>query len=184
MIHEVLDVIFKDLNHYFARRLGVQEPKVVVNNLLSEAGKTPPANQNKLVVSLVNLTTDTFLSTNPSPGGFMKKNPPVGVNLEVLIASFFDDYQEGLKFLWLAISYFQGKAIFTRENTPGLSPGTGRVIVESVHLSRSDNYQLWRTTGTHYRPSIVYKIRFQSVEDVLSEELPTITAVTTDKPSL
>lgn len=181
MLQNVLPVIVEELNAFLKRRFQEREAKVILSDLVKQDGSIPSNGTNKIICSLVNLEQErvnlTFGHQNAA-----KVNPPVNLNLYVLFAAYFPDtvYEESLKFLSTVIGFFQGKQVFTPQNTPGMSPNVQKIAVEIVNLSFHENSNLWATLGAKYMPSVLLKMRMVTItEEMILEELPVITTVET-----
>ena len=176
MIQNALSSITKDLDNFIKGKFSVQESKVVLNGLVDNSGQFPIENQDKLVVTFTSLRQEAF-STNYSPARRQERlNAPVNLGVNVLISACFNQYEESLRYLSLVFNFFQGKPLFTSANTPGLNPAFENITIEALDLNQSELNALWARIGTHYRPSLYYKIRMISTrEEIMLERIPAIT---------
>jgi hypothetical protein len=114
------------------------------------------------------------------------KNPPIQLNLYVLFAAYFPgNYLEALKFISLVLGFFQGKQVFTAQNTPGLPDGVDKLVVEINNLDQHAQNQLWSAIGAKMMPSVSMKIRMIVItRDQILSEVPEITGTdTTTSPN-
>ena len=183
MLQHVLPVIVEELNNFLKRRFQEREAKVILSDLVKQDGSVPAAGANKIICSLVNMEQErTSLSFGQQNS--VKTNPPVNLNLYVLFAAYFPEtvYEESLKFLSSVIGFFQGKQVFTPQNTPGLSASVQKIAVEITNLTFHEQSNLCATLGAKYIPSVLLKMRMITItEDMILEEIPEITEVGTPK---
>ena len=168
MINISLEYVRKVLDQYLKTKLGLEDSIVVLNNLTDANGGTPQKNQNKLVLTLVNLEYETnkqfYGGDRWESGQVSKYNPPVLFNLDVLISSNFDDYGESLKFLTATIGFFQENMSFSRASNPSLPNGISALQFEIENTPSNKTHNLWTALGAKYIPSITYKIRHVRIE--------------------
>lgn len=145
---------------------------------------------NQLLLTLVSVDEEPALK-NLSPyqrnatGGFDVVNPPVYVNLYVLVSANYDSdntYETALRLLAWAVQCFQRRTEFSTATVPtatGLADprvATLRVSVDLYGLSFEKLNQLWGTLGGRQVPSVVYKVRV--VEEQAAGQLGTGPAIT------
>lgn len=165
MIYGALWYVAQELDRFLMRKFQTPDSKVTIGPLLDESGKVPEDNQNKVLVTLVNLEQESAMKYNTPPkiGEINAKlNVPFNFNLGVLFTSVFNNYDEALKFLSAVIYFFQNKNVFDHHNSPGLDPSISRLIFEITKLDYQEMQSLWAIMGTTYRPSILFKIRMLS----------------------
>ena len=168
MIDVALDYVRKMLDQNLMTNLGLESSIVVLNNLVDTSGNSPQKNQNKMVVTLVNLEYET---NKQFYGGYRRDtaqisyvNPPVLFNLDVLFSANFDEYGEALKFLTATIAFFQENVSFSRANHPTLPQEISALKFEIENTPSNKTHNLWTALGAKYVPSIVYKIRHAIVD--------------------
>ena len=73
----------------------MDESKVLLNNLVDSNGSIPQANQNKIVISLINIEKQTnkpfYCNQKKANGNYTNISLAERYNLDVLINSNFDD---------------------------------------------------------------------------------------------
>ncbi|WP_210518777.1 DUF4255 domain-containing protein [Hymenobacter terricola] len=168
MIFEALELIRTELAAYLAPR-NATAVDVALGSIASAAG----TQTDQVLISLVNVEEETALK-NSSPyqrnatGGFDVVNPPVFLNLFVLIAANFNDnatYATALKRLAWVVQCFQQKSEFTVANTPSATIADAAVAVrlhvalDLYSLSFEKLNQLWGTLGGKQVPCVLYKAR-------------------------
>ncbi len=163
MIDVSLEYIRKVLNQYLTNRYCVDSNIVVLNNLVMPDGSSPQNNNNKIVMTLVNLEYETSRQFyNDQRVGSTHANlinPPVWFNVHILISACFDEYTEALKFLTASIGFFQANALLSRTNYPLLPEGVSALKFEIENSSSHKMENIWMALGAKYLPSIIYKVR-------------------------
>ena len=176
MIHHILSAITDDLNSFLMRKNGAQEPVVELSALVNLDGSIAISGKNKVVCSLVNIRQDRT-TYNMTLSKSEKKNPPVQLNLFILFSAYYqsDNYQEGLKALSNILGFFQGKQIFTPQNTSYLSGNIKKFTLELVDIDLNDIGNFWSALGGRHLPAVLYKCRLISItEDMILEDIPAI----------
>ena len=184
MIHNLLPVVCSELNDYFKSRYGVREDRLVLSNLINQDGSVALEGSNTVVCSLVNVEEETTLKatagTTSSGGTFVKSSPDIYVNLTIIFSSYFvgKNYVEALKFLSGVIYFFQGKPVFTNDNTPGLSDNVEKAVFDLTSLSFHDLSAVFQMMGSKYLPSVVYRIRMLTfATDNMEDTIPSISGI-------
>ncbi|MCB0650031.1 MAG: DUF4255 domain-containing protein [Saprospiraceae bacterium] len=173
MIHKILPTIVEELNAYISRVYGFHatEKKVLLGNLIDQNGRPNGQGMDKVICSLVNIQKEQSIQNI----GRMPSPSPPHLNISVLFAANFNDYITGLKLISGILAYFEGKPVFTDQNTPGLPLNTQKVTAEMVNLNTEELSDLWSVLGGKYLPGILYQFRFSYSSDELTlEELPQV----------
>lgn len=158
----------------------INSNKVALGHLLNQSGQN---NIDEIGLSLINIQEEpSTRNKNPykklSDESIAKKNPPIDLNVYVLVTSYFGDteenYREALKNLSRVVRFFQGKNVFNQQNSPGLDEDIEKIVVELVSLSFEQQNNLWASLGGKYLPSVIYKVRLIEIErdEILSEGPP------------
>ena len=167
MIGVSLEYIRKVLDQGLMTHFGMEASVVVLNNLVDMNGNSPQKNQNKLVVTLVNLEYEInkqfYGGQRQDAAQISRTNPAVCFNLDILVSANFDEYSEALKFLTATIGFFQENLSFTRANHPALPQGISALQFEIENSPSGKTHNLWTALGAKYLPSMIYKIRHVSV---------------------
>jgi len=168
MIDAALIYIEQTLDRYLINHLGLDHSTVILNNLVDGLGNPPSKNQNKIVITLINLEHETskqfYGGQRRDNGNVDNVNPDVYFNLDILIAANFDAYDEALKFLTATIYFFQANNSFNRKNSPKLPEGIVALNFEIENSPYAKTHNLWSALGAKYQPSIIYKIRHVCVQ--------------------
>ncbi|MCA2997703.1 MAG: DUF4255 domain-containing protein [Rhodocyclaceae bacterium] len=168
MIDVSLEFVVRALNQSLVTSFDLESDVVVINNLVDPNGSTPQKNQNRLVITLVNLEYETnkrYYGGQQWESSMVNRvNPAVFFNLDVLVSANFDDYAESLKFLTAAIGFFQENLVISRASSPNLPDGVALLKFEIENTPSTKTHNLWTALGAKYVPSIVYKIRHVAVD--------------------
>lgn len=134
---------------------------LALTSTLDREGAPNPAARDKIVMTVYNFTSETTLGANlpvrqiASGESFAAVSPPLHLNVHLMFtANFTDrDYGTGLAMLSRLISYFQQMP----ENA--LAPEIDRMTLELENLEPADVQRVTAMLGTHYLPSVFYKLR-------------------------
>lgn len=176
MIHAVLTAVADQLNEFMRNELGQAEDMVVMNSLVDLRGDVSMLIENRVCLFLMRVEEEKLAKS----GGFQSNPgspPPMHMNLYLVFAAHFPDpnYKEALHFISLVIEFFQGKSVFDKFNTPGLSANIDRLIFEFVNQDIQEMNNMWSLIGAKYLPSVVYKVRMLTFsQSMVREEVPSI----------
>ncbi|UTW62270.1 DUF4255 domain-containing protein [bacterium SCSIO 12741] len=182
MIYDALNILRNELNQHIRLRLSTPSDRVMLSGVSSPEGQLPVEFNDKILLSLVNLEHETNRRVNAnfvSGGAAMsgRQFPSIQLNLYVMCSAYFnpDNYDESLKFISEAISFFQGKPVFTSENTPDMPESINKITLEVVNLNMQDMSHFWGVVGARYLPSVIYKVRMLNFQDgKIVESLPNV----------
>lgn len=150
---------------------GLNDDIVVLGSLVNPDGSVTNNIENKVVVSIINLEHEKTVKNMGGyianeQGAYSKVNPPVYLNLYVLISANYNsqNYQEALKMLSAVIGVFQSTLIFSPDSHPDLDPLIERLSLEIYNIPIQELSHIWNGIGAKYVPSMVYKVRMISVQ--------------------
>lgn len=177
MLVEAISLLLSQLNQYILHAdgsaLGTVAPAVWGNIAQFDHPEIGPDLENKLVLTVVNIEEEKTLknATNQTrdPSGSVEyKNPPLHLNLVVLFAANYRNYETALKRLTQVLSFFQGKQRFTSKNSPGagLAPTTElSLTMDLLSLSFEEVNHLWGSLGGKQIPFAAYRGRLITIDD-------------------
>lgn len=175
MIKNALVFTKNTLDEYLRNQFGLQETIVVLNHLVDQEGATPLKNQNKMVISLINLEEETtrqysgrYYTTTDQR--FQATCPPLRFNMDVLFTASFEDYEESLKFLTATVTYIQGNGSFNHDTHPRMPQGLQKLNFDIESLSYSETHDLWISMGAKYQPSVIYKARLVTIQADMAQQ--------------
>jgi Pvc16 N-terminal domain len=169
MIDKSLTFICSELNAYFKASFQLTEDKVIVSNLINPDGSVPIAISDKLVISLVNIEQENSIAslgfTGEKGKSYTARNSLLNINLYVLFAAYFQNYNEGLKFISATIEFFQSNYLFLKADYPNMDGNTDKLVFELLKTDYQSINYIWGSIGASYMPSMVYKIRMLTVNE-------------------
>lgn len=182
MIHPVLKFLAEQLNNYIdeVKKPGdsIEAPFVILQNI-SRLDEDALKNTNKVLLSLLNISEEASMKNNPEYVRVKNDqvsygNPPLNLNLFLMVTSFMTNYENALIYLSYALNFFQGKYIFNKQNSPteveGL-PDDFHIILDLYSLSFEQLNYVWSTLGGKQHPFICYKIRLVKMERESTREI-------------
>ena len=159
---------------------------VVVSNIaFHESNVTiTPGLTGQVVITLIKTEEEYALKNrpahrrNPVTNNLEYANPPVFLNLYLLITPNMTDYGEAMTFLSRVISYFQHQRVFT-ENNSALPTNGGAFPIQHFNFNLSmlspgfeQLNHLWGILGGKLLPSVLYKLQLQEIEYIPDEREP------------
>ena len=108
--------------------------------------------------------------------------PPLKLNLVLLFAGRFQQYDQALRTLSHIMAFFQARPLFTPSDSPSLPPGLERVSLDLLSYGPEQLNQMWACLGAKHLPSVVYRLRLVALQDV--EPIGTGLPITTIATSL
>jgi hypothetical protein len=172
MIKETLEFIAAEVNKYLSQKLGGNtNPRLVLGNIAKAFDVTAideNSLSNKAILSLVNIEEDNVAKNQVNymepHRSLVYKNPPLYLNLYIVIAVNRISYAESLEWLAYVIRFFQFQSVFTPQSHSGLDPRIQRLILDLHPLEFEQHNGLWNILGGKYIPSVLYKIRQVTLE--------------------
>ena len=170
MISEAVSLVADHLNSYCARHFDLDDEIVVLSSIQDVGHQNGALNQNKILISLINIEKDAaYLNRQNLPGASqasIQQSFPLRFNLYIVLAANYenDRYQQGLKILSACIQFLNSYPVFDQRNSPNMSAGLDKLTLEIENLSLSELNSLWGMMGRHYLPSILYKIRMITID--------------------
>jgi hypothetical protein len=186
MIDTAIKFLKDELNTYFLTQTG-SDSVVEMGKLVDEAGKYPQEIQNKICTSIINIEEERiFKSQIPehiyANGQHIVLEPELKINLHVIFAANFDFklYDQSLRYLSYVLTYFQSHPSFTSEVYPALDSRIEKLTVELQSLNYEQLNQIWAFIGGKQLPSVVYRIRLVSLQDITPTAIqPPVTKIDT-----
>jgi hypothetical protein len=181
MIHPVLKFLAEQINTYIENVKkpgdGIDSPYAILQNIARLDDETLKKTNN-ILISLVNFSEEATMKNNQNHAILNNdmvayKNPPVNLNLFVLLTVCMTNYENALIYLSHAITFFQGKYSFTLKNSvtqvDGL-PDDFHIILDLYTLSFEQLNYLWSTLGGKQHPFVCYKVRLLQIEKASTTE--------------
>ena len=100
MIQEALSCLTDEINLFFRSKLKINEDKAVLSGIVSADGTMAIREENKVIITLVNVEREKTAANNAVPHTSL----PLNINLYVLFSAYFSaaNYPEALRFLSLS----------------------------------------------------------------------------------
>jgi hypothetical protein len=182
MIHPVLKFLAEQLNAYIeeVKKPGdvLEAPYVILQNI-SRLDEDTLKTTNKILISLVNISEESTMKNNPDYSLVKNNlvnysNPPLNLNLFIMITSFMTNYENALIYLSYVITFFQGKYSFTLKNSAteveGL-PDDFHIILDLYNLGFEQLNYVWSTFGGKQHPFVCFKVRLLKMERESTREI-------------
>lgn len=170
IIYQALYFLKNQLNSYLKFQLGEDySDTAFISNPVTQDGSAANNTSDRVLLTLTNVEEER-IGKQPLPpvkavnGQDVRVNPEVNLNLYVLFISNRSNYEESLKFVSHVVKFFQGKNVFTAQNSPELDESIQRLIVELSTVSYEQLNNLWGAMGAKYIPSVLYKVRMLSIQ--------------------
>lgn len=175
MIYETLQILQEQIEKYFTE-IGLGKIIILENIALWDSGTGDHAKvKDKVVMSLLNIEEETALKNSPhyhiNDNKTEYRNPPINLNLYLLISSNCDSYDKSLRSISKIIEFFQGKKVFTSGNTVYKRNNPSFDVLDhfkfNLELYTPSFEQLnniWGTFGGRQLPSVIYKVQLIEIE--------------------
>jgi len=175
MIYETLQILKEQLETYFDS-VGLGKIIVLDNIALWESGSDDASRiDGKVVMTLLKLEEETTLKNIPNykikDGKTEYRNPPVHLNLFLLISANCESYDKSLRSISKTIQFFQGKKVFNSANTVYNRNNVSfdvfdqfRFVLELYTPSFEELNNVWGILGGRQLPSVIYRIQLIQIE--------------------
>ena len=175
MIYEALQIISEQLNLYLSSEGLINLVKLENIALLQPSADNSEKVDGKVVLTLINLDEEKTLKNLPNYKVINKqsteyKNPPIHLNLYLLISANCNTYVNSLRSISKTIEFFQGKSIFTSENTTYTVKEDFDVLsnfklIVNLHTPTFEELNhIWGTLGGRQLPSVIYQIQMIEID--------------------
>lgn len=148
---------------------------VVLSNIafVENEGNRQPSVSDKLVITLIKTEEEHTLKNqpahrrNPVSGSLEYVNPPVYLNLYLMVVANNRNYDNALLFLSRAIGYFQFQSVFNETNST-LPAGSALTRYHFNMSMVSPTFEqlnhIWSILGGKQLPSVMYKLQLLEVQ--------------------
>ena len=175
MIYETLQILKEQIETYFTE-VGLGKIVILENIALWESGSASASKlEDKVAMTLLKLEEEHTLKNVPNykikDNKAEYRNPPVHLNLFIVISANCDTYEKSLRSISRVIQFFQGKKIFTSGNTVYNRKNVSldvldqfRFIVELYTPGFEELNHIWGILGGRQLPSVIYKVQIVQIE--------------------
>jgi hypothetical protein len=177
---------FKDeLNTYLLTQVGTTAARVAMSKIVGEDGKYA-ISEGSIGAAIINIEEErVFKAQVPehsySNGQHLVLEPELKLNLHIMFAAHFKQYEQSLKYLSYLLTYFQSRPLFTSATYPDLDVRIQRLAVELQSPSYEQLNQIWGFIGGKQLPSVIYKVRMVSLQEMTPQAIqPPIREINTN----
>lgn len=179
MISHALTIVANEMNRHLEQVYQTVQPVAMLGNLAEGVANdgNGPTPRERLIFSVVNIKEEKSLKNvacqtrDDSQSKILYQNPPVYLNLLILLAATHKDYSDGLLMLSRAISFFQYRHVFTPDSVAPDSLQTKapnnpldqltefKLIFDLYSPNLEEVNHLWGTLGGKQYPFVMYMLR-------------------------
>lgn len=175
MIYEALQIISEQLNLYLSSEGLINLVKLENIALFETSANNLEKVDGKIILTLINLDEEKTLKNLPNYTVINKqsteyKNPPIHLNLYLLISANCNTYVNSLRSISKTIEFFQGKSIFTSENTiftvkEDFDVLSNFKLIVNLHTPTFEELNhIWGILGGRQLPSVIYQIQMIEID--------------------
>ncbi|HEY9698906.1 MAG TPA: DUF4255 domain-containing protein [Trichocoleus sp.] len=169
MLDLALRFLKNELNTYLLTQTATNTVEVRLSKLVDESGRYA-IDEETLGITVINIEEDRiFKSHLPeyaySNGQHLVMEPDLKLNLHILIAANFKQYDQALKYISLVLTFFQSHPFFDSSINADLDPRIEKLVVELQSLNYEQLNQVWAFVGGKQLPSVIYKVRLVVLQD-------------------
>lgn len=184
MIDTTLSFLADEVNAHLVKRTGAELGAVNVGALCDDRGLwTQPVDTTRLTLFQIE---EERAMRQQMPGRTMigghEVMPPLELNLVLLFAGRFQQYDQALRTLFQILTFFQARPLFTPASSPGLPKGVERVAMDLLSYAPDQMNQMWACIGAKHLPSVVYRLRMALLQDL--EPTGTVAPITVIEATL
>lgn len=170
MIDSALSFIADEANAHLLKRSGSSLGAVSLGPIADDRGLwTVPQDTVRLNLFQIDeeRTTREQVPERTLIGGREVSLPPaLKLNLVLLFAGRFQQYDQALRTLSLILSFFHARPVFTVANSPAMPVGFERMAMDLLSYGPEQMNQMWACLGAKHLPSVVYRLRLVVLQDV------------------
>lgn len=203
MFSHALTIVANELEAHLVNEYGADPGTVVLGNvsegLVANGGGGPGVQRDKLAFSVVNIREEKTLKNLPNQVRndvtlrVTYENPPVFLNLHILIVATHASYTNALLMLSRAIRFFQFRNVFDQDsvspdsmtkNAPANELDqleTFKLIFDLYSPTMEEVNHLWGTLGGKQYPFVLYTLRLLELQfKAVQAEAGLITRINTN----
>ncbi|KJF43767.1 DUF4255 domain-containing protein [Draconibacterium sediminis] len=175
MVYETLQILKEQLDNYLDDA-GLGKIVVLENLALLDSGSDKAKNlEGKVIISLLSVQEESTLKNLPTSHVVNNKaeyyNPAVNINLFFMVSANCDMYSNSLISITKTLEYFQGKKVFTAQNTAYNRSNVSmqelddfKFVVDLYTPGFEVWNHIWGTHGGRQLPSVIYKVQLLQVD--------------------
>lgn len=175
MLDKSLEFLRTELDTYLKSITGSTKTSTILSPLFDADGKSLLGDA-LLGMCLVNVEEERVNKAQQrevvGAGSTLQFLPPeVRLNLHILVAANVADaasdntkYDQSLKSLSAAITFFQGHRVFAADEYPKLPTGIEKLVIELETLDYEFQNHVWGSLGGKLTPSVMYRVRLVAMQ--------------------
>ena len=169
MIDTTLSFLAEEVNAHLIKRTGTELGAVSVGPVCDDRGLwTQPVDTTRLTLFQIDEERSTRMQL-PERTIIGRREvvlpPPLKLNLVLLFAGRFQQYDQALRTLSLILTFFQARPLFTPASSPALPEGVERIAMDLLSFGPEQMNQMWACLGAKHLPSVVYRLRMVLLQD-------------------
>jgi hypothetical protein len=186
VIDSALGFIADEVNAHLLKRTGSALGEVGLGTLVDDRGTwTVPMDSTRLM--LFQVDEERVLREQVPERTLIGSRevvlpPPLKLNLVLVFAGRFQQYETALRTLSHIMAFFQARPLFTPSDSPALPAGVERLAMDLLSWGPEQLSQMWTCIGAKQLPSVLYRLRMVVLQDV--EPLGTGQPITTIETTL
>jgi hypothetical protein len=162
MIDRVLSFLAAELNAHLLAKKGSAAGGATLSRLVSDAGEVI-LGTDRLGLAVVAIDPNAMPVRSPPlrRGAIALDPPPLRLELTIIVAAHFTEYEAALRQLSEVIAFFHENPVLSRDRHPRLDAEVV-VAVDQLALSLEELSHVWTIIGAKQLPSLFYRVRLQS----------------------
>jgi hypothetical protein len=188
MLDIALTFLKNELSTYLTARTGPSPAEVKLTKIVDESGKYfEPLDT--IGMNLISFEEERIIKEHLPKytivdGQHIVQEPELRLNLYVLFAMNFQQYDQALKYLSWVVTFFQSHPSFTAVRYPTLDARIDKLLAELQPVNFEQMNQIWAFIGGKQLPCVVYKVRMVILQDTEPDAIqPPITIIETNVES-
>ena len=170
MLDLALKFIAVELNSYLRARTNSDFGQAEIGRVVDDAGKWA-IKEDHIGLALLSLEEERAAKGQVPEGTlingrYVMLEPPLRLNLYLVAAAYFKQYDVSLRYLSLVLTFFQSRPLFTPERYPALDPRIDRLAADLYSPGFEQLNQIWTSIGGKQLPSAVYRLRLIALQDL------------------
>jgi hypothetical protein len=170
MIDAALNFIAGELNVHLRKRMASDLGEVSPGPLVDDRGIWVVP-QDRMRLTLFQIDEERTLREQVPArtivaGREVLMPPLLKLNLVIVIAGRFQQYEQALRTLSHVLAFFQARPLFTPSDSPALPPGIERLALDLLSWGPEQLNQMWACLGAKHLPSVIYRLRYVALQDV------------------
>jgi hypothetical protein len=174
MVGPIIQNLASKINAFLAAQ---GRPALVVDDIGRKNNNNGNAfPENSFILTLASIEEEATLKNNyPTQniaGTIVEQKSALYLNLFILISANFATYQEALNNIDFILQYFQ---VNTKIKIVTENPVVEYNLICNLHNINFENlYNLWSIFGSHYQPSVLYKLKIVMIQEAMPTSGPAI----------